>query len=136
MVSMLIQDNVNIYCSCGFVLMSPSIVCFDDSSIILRGTSDAKLVSYLQAWVSTKAISLTVQGTLLTVDKSCAVTVQSVNQAGCSVSSSARQSGLSSSTKVGVAVGVTVGCVVIAGIVLSAIFALRMKVVKNRKVFV
>ena len=131
-VSMLIEENVNMFCSCGFALMSPSIVCFDDSSIILRGTSDANLVSYLQEWVSKKATSLTVQGALLTVDNSCSVTVQSVNQAGCSVASSAKQSGLSSNTKVGIAFGVIGGCVAIVGIILGTSFIFLLK--KNASV--
>lgn len=113
--------------------MSRSIVCFDDNSIILRGTCDTKLVSYLQEWVSTKTTSFNVQGMLLTVDKSCTVTVQSESQAGCSVSSSAKQSGISSSAKVGVAVGAIVGCVAIFGVIFGTIFALRKQVIMKRK---
>ena len=114
--------------------MSQSIVCSDDRSIILRGTCDTKLVTYLQEWVSTKATPFTVQGMLLSVDKSCTVAVQSANQAGCSVSSSAKQSGLSSSATLGVAVGVAfVGGVAIVGVILGAIFAIRKQVIMKRK---
>ena len=120
MVAQLIQDSVNSFCSCGFAIISPTIACYDTSSITLRGMSASNQVSYLQEWVSSKPSSLTLQGTQLTVDGSCTVVVQSLNQAGCTASTSTVQSQTSIGTKVGAAVGAVVGCVTVVAVIVGA----------------
>ena len=116
-----IENNVNPLCSCRFTVYSPSIFCFDNVSLTLRGSAETTLVTYLQHWVSSGNSTVTIQGVALHVDKSCKVVIQSLDDAGCQYIIEEPQK---LTSEVGIIVGAIIGFTVATGIILFLIVAL------------
>ena len=117
-----VQESISSFCSCGFVIQSPGIYCFDDFSITLRGNLEKSLVAYLQEWVSTKATTVQVQGVPLTVDKNCKVIITSLDDAGCNGAvTTAQQATAAPYTTIAIAVGAAVGGLVLFAIIILVV---------------
>ena len=122
------------FCSCGIVIQSPSISCFDNVSITFRGSTETQLVAYLQEWVSTKATTVQVQGTPLTVDKYCKVIITSLDDGGCFGAVTNDQQSSASYTTVAIPVAI-VACVVLI-LVIILIVAITLVRRRNAKKFI
>ena len=121
-IEQVVEDTVNSYCTCGIKILSPSISCFDDFSIILRGSVETKVFTYLQEWVTNKAATVQVQGTVLTVDKNCKVAIASLDGAGCigEVASGAQQTSTPNTT-IAIVVVLMIAALIIAAIILAVV---------------
>ena len=73
---------MEVFCKCNFTIQSLNLTCFDKTSVTLRGIIDKALLSYLELWVATKA-TISAPGVTLTVDSTCAVQIQSLDDPLC-----------------------------------------------------
>eukprot|EP00731_Ephydatia_muelleri_P017735 Em0010g833a len=81
-VSLHVIQYINAFCSCGITIRIAGLLCFDATSITLRGSVSSNLVGYLQSWITnTRAINIF--GATLSVDQNCPVQISSVRDMGC-----------------------------------------------------
>ena len=73
---------MKVFCKCNFTIQSLNLTCSDKTSVTLRGIIDKALLSYLEQWVATKA-TISAPGVTLTVDSTCAVQIQSLDDPLC-----------------------------------------------------
>ena len=113
---------MNNFCSCGFAIHSPRIFCFDGFSVTLRGGLDSQLVPYLKDWVTTKKTTVQLQETPLNVDKSCIVTIPSLDEPGCIVIPDPSQS--TPYTYVGIGAGAGIVGILIFIVIIAVVIAI------------
>ena len=82
-----IKDEMETFCKCNFTIQSLNLTCSDKTSATLRGLIDKALLSYLEQWVATEA-TISAPGVTLTVDCTCVVQIQSLDDPFCQAASS------------------------------------------------
>eukprot|EP00731_Ephydatia_muelleri_P012622 Em0006g1516a len=82
-----IKDEMEAFCKCNFTIQSLNLTCSDKTSATLRGLIDKALLSYLEQWVATEA-TISAPGVTLTVDSTCVVQIQSLDDPFCQAVSS------------------------------------------------
>eukprot|EP00731_Ephydatia_muelleri_P012619 Em0006g1513a len=125
-----IKDEMEAFCKCSFTIQSLNLTCSDKTSATLRGLIDKALLSYLEQWVATEA-TISAPGVTLTVDSTCVVQIQSLDDPLCQAVSSGNLVSNHPYLFVGVGCAIAV-VVVITGIVCGV--ALRWKAKKQIKV--
>ena len=116
---------MEVFCKCNFTTISLNSTCTDKTSVILRGIIDKAFLSYLEQWVATKA-TISAPGVTLTVDSTCSVQIQSLDDTLCQ----ALSSGSLASSYLYLIVGVAcagVFLIVIMGIVIGIVLRQRKK---------
>ena len=108
-----IKDEMDVLCKCDFTIQAPKLICSDEMGVTLRGSIDQIWLTYVEMWVATKA-TINALGVALTVDGTCPVLLQSLDDPLCEAIGAAKQTS-NSSLPVGVAIGVTMVIVLLMG---------------------
>ena len=99
----------------------------------LRGIVEAMQLPYLQDWVANEATNLDILGTLLKVDKSCPVQIQSFDDPECPVVANVdAQQTVDNSGNFGLSAGLAIGGVTILVVIAIAVIAALFITIKKR----
>ena len=131
MIKRLIEDDVKFYWS-SFAIETPSIYCFDEASITLRGSAKASEANHFDQWVHTKASTIQVQGAILTIDKKCTVIIHSLDEAGC-VNAENGAATLSLKSNPGIMAGIAAGGVAVLSIITVIVIVYYVRRKASRK---
>lgn len=131
-ITQVVEENVNAFCSCGFTVYNPTIHCFDSVSITIRGSSETKLVTYFQDWVSSQNSTLDVQGRILLADKNCKVIIQSLNDGACQTTIN---TALTMTSQVGIIVGAIIAFIIALVTIIVITLALWASAKKKKVTF-
>ena len=126
-----IKDEMEVFCKCNFTIQSLNLTCSDKTSVTLRGIIDKALLSYLELWVATKA-TISAPGVTLTVDSTCAVQIQSLDDPLCLEALSSES--LASSYRY-VIVGMACGGVFLIAIIGIVVGIVLVRQQRKRKLF-
>ena len=131
LLSQSIDNSVNAFCKCNFSMSNADVICYDIARVTLRGTVEAKQLAYLEDWVFNMAITIDIQGMVLTVDNYCPVVIQSLSDPECAVANvSTQQTG--DRRNLALTFGLPAGCVAIVALITAGVVVIGL-LIKSRK---
>ena len=143
--SAVLEELTDSCAECGIssdIIDRQSFTCFPESPthVTFRArlggsseTDSGSLISLLESWVSGGA-NIIMTGVLMTVDAECSVTISSLSEGECSMTTTTGTSSTSNTDNTAAIIGgVVVAMVIIAILVLILIFVIVALVLKNRR---